>query len=80
MRMLAPSWWSMSMSTEDCCCQEQVSMIRPSKRSTAQPRSSWAVRDSNSSASWSTSARERGRVFTGKQATRAKIPNASDKR
>ena len=64
-RMFAPSWCNMSMSTEDCICHEQVSMMRPSNRSTAHARRSCEDRVSNSSARCSTSARERGRVFTG---------------
>ena len=55
--------------------------MRPSKRSTAHASSSCAVRPSNSSASASTSARERVRVLTSaKQATRVNESNAADKR
>ena len=72
-RTLAPSWCSMLTRIDDWCCHEQVSTMRPAKRSTAHASSSWAERDSNSSASSDTSAREMVVVDTSGRLPEVKI-------
>ena len=64
MRTSAPMRSSMSTRTDDCICHEQVSTMRPAKRSAAQASTSSAERSSISSERMRKSCRETASVDT----------------